>query len=41
MSAWAKLAGISQSEFNDHLGALKIPVARYEQDELEREVAAF
>lgn len=37
----AKLAGMSQSEFIDHLGALNIPVARYEQDELEREVAAF
>jgi len=37
----AKLAGMSQSEFIDHLGVLKIPVVRYEQDELEREVAAF
>ncbi|NOX75109.1 MAG: type II toxin-antitoxin system prevent-host-death family antitoxin [Gammaproteobacteria bacterium] len=37
----AKLAGVSQSEFIDYLGALKIPVVRYEQNELEREVAAF
>jgi prevent-host-death family protein len=37
----AKLAGMSQSEFIDHLGVLKIPVVRYERDELEREVAAF
>lgn len=37
----AKLAGMLQSEFIDHLGALKIPVVRYEQDELEQEVATF
>lgn len=37
----AKLAGVSQSEFIDHLGALKIPIARYSADELTQEVAAF
>ncbi len=37
----AKLAGMSQSEFIDHLGALKIPVVRYGKEELERELTAF
>jgi predicted HTH domain antitoxin len=37
----AKLAGVSQSEFINHLGALKIPLARYGADELAQEVAAF
>ncbi len=37
----AKLASMSQSEFIDHLSALKISVVRYEQNELEREIAAF
>ena len=30
----AKLAGVSQSEFINHLGALKIPLARYGAEEL-------
>ena len=37
----AKLAGVSQSEFMNHLGALKITIARYGADELAKEVAAF
>lgn len=37
----AKLAGMSQSEFIDQLGALKIPVVRYGPDELDQEVLAF
>lgn len=37
----AKLAGVSQGEFVDHLGALKIPVVRYGKDELQRELTAF
>ncbi|MHB9118607.1 MAG: type II toxin-antitoxin system prevent-host-death family antitoxin [Burkholderiales bacterium] len=37
----AKLAGMTQSEFIDHLGALKIPVVRYGKEELEQELAAF
>lgn len=37
----AKLAGVSQSELINHLGALKIPLARYDPDELAQEVAAF
>jgi len=37
----AKLAGMIQSEFIDHLGALKIPVVRYGKEELEQELAAF
>ncbi len=37
----AKLAGVSQSEFINHLGALRIPLARYADDELAQEVAAF
>ena len=37
----AKLAGVSQSEFINHLGALKIPLARYGADELAQEVAGF
>lgn len=37
----ARLAGMSQSEFIDHLGALKIPVVRYSGDELLQEVADF
>ena len=37
----AKLAGMPQSEFIDHLGALKIPVVRYGKDELQQELEAF
>ena len=37
----AKLAGMSQSEFIDHLGALKIPVVRYGKEELEKELITF
>ena len=37
----AKLAGMPQSEFIDHLGALKIPVVRYGKEELQREWVAF
>ena len=37
----AKLAGMSQSEFIDHLGALKIPVVQYSTDELESELKAI
>ena len=37
----AKIAGLSQSEFIDRLGALNIPVIRYSAEDLEREVAAF
>jgi predicted HTH domain antitoxin len=37
----AKLAGVTQSEFINHLGALKIPIARYAAHELAQEVAAF
>lgn len=37
----AKLAGVTQSEFINHLSALKIPLARYGADELAQEVAAF
>ena len=37
----AKLAGMPQGEFINHLGALKIPVVRYGKDELAQEVAAF
>lgn len=37
----AKLAGVSQIEFINHLSALKIPIARYTADELTQEVAAF
>lgn len=37
----AKLAGMPQGEFIDHLGALKIPVVRYSKEELQRELAAF
>ena len=37
----AKLAGMPQSEFIDHLGALKIPVVRYGKEELEQELATF
>ena len=37
----ARIAGISQSEFIDRLGALNIPVIRYSAEDLEREVAAF
>jgi prevent-host-death family protein len=36
----AKLAGVSQIEFINHLGALKIPIARYAADELAQEVVA-
>ena len=35
----AKLTGVTQSEFINHLGALKIPLARYGADELAQEVA--
>jgi hypothetical protein len=38
---FGKLAGVSQAEFINHLGALKIPIARYAADELAREVTAF
>ena len=34
----ARMAGISQSEMIDHLGALKIPVVRYSPEELEEEM---
>ena len=37
----AKLAGVAQSEFINHLAALKIPLTRYGADELAQEVAAF
>ncbi|OIN91413.1 MAG: prevent-host-death family protein [Comamonadaceae bacterium CG1_02_60_18] len=37
----AKLAGVTQIEFINHLSALKIPIARYAADELAQEVAAF
>jgi prevent-host-death family protein len=37
----AKFAGMPQSEFIDHLGALKIPVVRYGKEELQQELAAF
>jgi prevent-host-death family protein len=37
----AKLAGVSQSEFINHLGALKIPLARYSAEELALEVELF
>jgi len=37
----AKLAGVTQGEFINHLAALKIPLARYGADELAQEVAAF
>lgn len=37
----AKLAGVSLSEFINHLSALKIPLARYSADELAQEVANF
>jgi len=37
----AKLAGVAQSDFINHLGALKIPLARYGADELAQEVSAF
>ena len=37
----AKLAGMPQSEFIDHLGALKIPVVRYGKEELQQELEAF
>lgn len=41
LSKAAKLAGMCQSEFIDHLGALKISVIRYGKVELEQEVSAF
>lgn len=34
----ARIAGISQSEMINHLGALKIPVVRYSEAELEAEL---
>ena len=37
----AKLAGITQNEFINHLGALKIPVTRYSVEELAHEVESF
>jgi predicted HTH domain antitoxin len=37
----AKLAGVTQIEFINHLSALKIPIARYAADELAQELAAF
>lgn len=37
----ANLAGMHQSEFIDHLGALKIPLVRYGKKELQQEMAAF
>lgn len=37
----AKLAGVTQNEFINHLGALKIPVARYGVEELAQEVETF
>ena len=37
----ARLAGLPQGEFIDHLGALKIPVVRYGKEELQRELADF
>jgi len=37
----AKLAGVTYVEFVNHLGALKIPVARCAKDELAQELAAF
>ncbi len=37
----AKLAGVSYVEFINHLGALKIPIARYSEDELSHELATF
>lgn len=37
----AKLSGMPQGEFIDHLGALKIPVVRYGKEELQQELAAF
>lgn len=36
-----KLAGMAQSEFIDHRGALKIPMVRYDKEELERSLADF
>lgn len=37
----AKLAGMSQSEFMEHLARLQIPVARYSPEELDRELETF
>jgi predicted HTH domain antitoxin len=37
----AVIAGLSLGEFIDRLAALKIPVARYPAEELERELAQF
>lgn len=37
----ARLAGVSRVEFTNHLGSLKIPVARYAADELTQELADF
>jgi prevent-host-death family protein len=37
----AKLAGVSCVEFVNHLGALKIPVARYTEDERAQELTDF
>jgi prevent-host-death family protein len=37
----ARLAGMSLVDFIDHLGHLRIPVARPQPGELERELAAF
>lgn len=37
----AKLAGMSLSEFIDHLGSRQIPVVRYGRADLEAELTAF
>lgn len=37
----ARIAGLSIGEFIGRLAALKIPIARYSPEELEREIAAF
>ncbi len=37
----AKLAGMPRAEFMEHLARLKIPVARYSPDELDRELETF
>lgn len=37
----ARIAGLSVGELIDRLAALKIPVARYSAEELERELAQF
>ncbi len=37
----ARLACLNRAEFMEHLAHLKIPVARYTPDELERELETF